>query len=168
LPGACTAHQRTGSRAFDRCEAVQLARPAKALQLMEPGVLEGQPGALEEIHDRRGDENVARSGDGHDPGRGMDRDPPDIASDRLDLSRVDSGADLEAQAVGRVADGGRAPNCALGPVKLGEHSVAGGLDELSAMAINGRRCLSVVLSNEVAARARGQAPPRGGSNPRCP
>src|SRR5436309_901416 len=116
---------------------------------MDPGILEAEPGAVYEIHDGCRDEDVAGVGDGHDPGRHMDRDPADVAGDHLNLSGVDAGSDREAQALGGVADGSRGPNGALGSVELGEHAVAGGLDELSPLAIDRRRGLAVVLSDDI-------------------
>src|SRR5439155_12719184 len=47
------------SVALERCEAVQLAGSVKALQLMDPCVLEGWPGAVEEFHDGRRHEDLA-------------------------------------------------------------------------------------------------------------
>src|SRR5207245_4372572 len=111
--------------ALERREAVELASPVKALQRMDPGVLEGQPRAVEDIHDRRRDENLAGSGDGHDPSRRVNRDPPDVACDRLDLAGVDAGPDRKAEASRRVANGRRAADSALRPVALGERAVAG-------------------------------------------
>ena len=63
---------------------------------------------------------------------------------------MDAGSDREADSHGRIADGSRAPNGALGPVELGEHAIAGGLDESSPVAIDGSRGLAIVLSDEVA------------------
>jgi hypothetical protein len=121
----------------------------ETLELMEPGVFEGQAGAVEEIHDRRRDQDLAGPRHRHDAGRRVDRDSPDVTRDGLDLSGVNAGPDRETQVLDGVADGSRAPNCALGPVELGEHAVAGGLDESSPMAIDRRRGLAVVLSDEV-------------------
>src|SRR2546422_659009 len=82
-------------------------------------------------------------GDGHDPRGRVDRDPPDVARDRLDLSGVDAGSDRQAKALRRVADGSRSPNRALSRVKLGQYAVSGGLDESSLMAIDRGRGLAI-------------------------
>jgi len=86
----------------------------------------------------------------------VDRDSPDVARDRLDLSGMDAGADRQAKALGRVTDGSRPPNRALGAVELSEHAVASGLDESSLMAINRGRGFTIVLSDEVT--------PKGGAS----
>src|SRR5687768_13429747 len=62
---------------------------------------------------------------------------------------MDAGADRQAEGLGRVADGCCGTNGALGPVELGEHAVAGGLDESSSMAIDRHRGLAIVLAHEV-------------------
>jgi hypothetical protein len=53
VSGRFDRRRRDVSVRVQRCEAVQLAVPVKALQLMDPGVLERQPRAVEDIHDGR-------------------------------------------------------------------------------------------------------------------
>ena len=50
---------------------------------MDPCVLEGWPGTVEQFHDRRRDKYLAGPGDGHYPSGRVDRDSPDVARDRL-------------------------------------------------------------------------------------
>src|SRR5438128_4265522 len=106
----------------------------KALEFMESGVFKGEPGAVEEIHDRCGDEDFVGPRDGHDPGCRVDGDASDVITDHLDLSSVHAGSNRQAEVMGRVPDGGGAPNCAFGPVELGEYTVTRGLDQSSPMA----------------------------------
>lgn len=52
--------------------------------------------------------------------------------------------------MGHIADGGRAPNGAFGAIEPGEHAIAGGLDEVAAVLIDGQRGLAIVRADEVA------------------
>src|SRR6266566_7715267 len=116
---------------------------------MESRILKGQSRAIEQIHDRRRDEDLAGFGDGHDACRGVDRYATDVTCDLLDLSGMNASADRQAEAVGCVADGSRGPNGALSPVELGENAIAGGLDQASPMAIDGGGHLAIVVANKV-------------------
>jgi hypothetical protein len=79
----------------------------------------------------------------------VDCDATDVTRDRLDFSGMDTSANGEAKSLSGFAYRGRAPNCALGPVELGEHTIAGRFDEAALVAIDRRRRLAIVLPDEV-------------------
>src|SRR5207244_12559045 len=77
-------------------EAIQLAGSMQTLQLMDPGIFKGQPGAVKQIHDRCRHQDLVCAGHGHDPRCRVDRDPAQIVSRHLDFSGMDAGPNLKA------------------------------------------------------------------------
>src|SRR5213592_1101869 len=107
-------------RVSGRVDGIEPPLARDALQLVRAPVFELDPGAGDEILDRRGDEHLARLGQGGDPRTGRDCDPAELAVDPLAFARMQAGAYLEPERADRVADRRRALDGATRPVEGGE------------------------------------------------
>ena len=79
--------------------------PGHALELVLAAAVQPDRGARDQVADGTGDQDLARAGQGGDPGPGMHRDAPDRASGPvLHLPGVHAGPDLQAEGPHGVAD----------------------------------------------------------------
>src|SRR5207344_1876632 len=74
------------------------------LQFVLPTVLEGESGPGDQVLRRIRDEHLARSCQGRHAGTDVDGDPPDGVALELDLTGVQSDADLESEILHRGDD----------------------------------------------------------------
>src|SRR5205085_6553659 len=109
-------------------------RAGHALELVLAALLEGDPGAGDEIAHRARDEHLARPGERRDPRTGVDGDAAHLAVRELALAGVESCAQLEPEAPHAVADRAGGADRPRRPVEGGEEAVAGGVDLPSAVA----------------------------------
>src|SRR5438477_4237938 len=91
---------------------------------MGAAVVEGEPGAGDEILDGLRDEHLARPGERGDPCPGVDGDAADLRPVELTFAGVDTGADLDAQLPDSLAGRERTADGARRPVEGGEEAVA--------------------------------------------
>src|SRR5207245_6405950 len=117
-----------GSRRRGSGRGEHLSRLGDALQLMHPAILEGQARARDEIAYGARDVHVARSGQRRDARRGVNGDAADRAARELDLSRVHSRPQLEAELLPVALDRTRASDGACGAVEAREQAIPGGVD----------------------------------------
>src|SRR2546423_14547095 len=113
---------------------IEPPRPGNALQLVLAALLEGDPGAGDEVAHRARDEHLARPGERRDARAGVDGDSAHLPVRELALARVQPGAELEPEAAHAVADRPRGADRARRPVEGGEEAVAGGVDLAAAEA----------------------------------
>src|SRR6266545_3117782 len=102
-----------------------------AFQLVDPALLELDPGARHEILDRRGDEHLARRGCRSETRPDRDGDPGDLSVVELAFPGVHAGTNLEAELAHAADDRLRRPDRARGTVERGEEPVARGVPLLA-------------------------------------
>src|SRR2546423_1777707 len=108
-PGQGSSSTSTSATCTGRTSAsrIEPPRPGNALQLVLAALLEGDPGAGDEVAHRARDEHLARPGERRDARAGVDGDPAHLPVRELALARVQAGAELEPEAAHTVAE--RAP-----------------------------------------------------------
>src|SRR5918911_699338 len=113
---------------------IDLPRPGDALQLVLAALLEGDPGAGDEVAHRARDEDLTRPGQRRHPRAGVDGDPAHLPVRELALAGVEPRPELEPESPDRLLDRVSRPDRACRPVKGGEEAVAGGVDLATAVA----------------------------------
>ena len=106
-------------------ELEELALAGQPLQNMDARVLEDQAGPFQEVLGRRRDDDLARAGERHHPGGGMDRDAARIWPHELDLARMEPDADPQADLVGGSTHGGATADGSRRAIEHGEEPIAG-------------------------------------------
>src|SRR5919108_2971558 len=101
---------------------------ADALELPDPSVLEPEGGAGDQLPERAGDQDLARTGQGREPGPRVDRHPAEPSAHDLGLADVDTGPDLDPERPNALNDRRCTANGLGRTVEGGEEAVAGGVD----------------------------------------
>src|SRR2546423_1061407 len=135
-PGQGSPSTSTSATGIGRTSAsrIEPPRPGDALQLVLAALLEGDPGAGDEVAHRARDEHLARPGERRDARAGVDGDPAHLPVRELALARVQPGAELESEAAHTVADRAGGADRARRPVEGGEEAVAGRVHLAAAVA----------------------------------
>src|SRR5256714_8460213 len=98
---------------------IEPPRPGNALQLVLAALLEGDPGAGDEVAHRAPDEHLAPPGERRDARAGADGDPAHLPVRELALARVQADPDLEPEAAPTVPHRPPAPHPPRRPVEPG-------------------------------------------------
>src|SRR5918912_4581027 len=144
---------------------IDLPRPGDALQLVLAALLEGDPGAGDEVAHRARDEHLARPRERRDARPRVDGDPAHLPVRELALAGVQAGAQLDAEPPHRLLDRVGGADRPRRPVEGGEEAVAGRVDLAPAVAGELRADRRLVRLEQLApaavARLRGPPPPAG-------
>ena len=89
---------------------------------MRASILELESGADGEVLDRARHKHFARIGFGENALSDVYGDPCEPVIEHFNLTRVQTGADLDAELTDRVSQNAGAPHCASGTVEGGEHT----------------------------------------------
>ena len=109
-------------------DGVQVDRSGDPLELLDPGVVEGDLGAGHQVANRARDEDLPGLGLGHDPGADVDGDPPELVAHDLDLAHVDPGPDVDPGGTEPVDHFDGAFDGLGRLIERGEEPIAGGVD----------------------------------------
>ena len=101
---------------------------------MLTGVLEHEARTGDQVFHRLGHEHVAGSGLARDPGADADGEPAHLVADLLDLPRVQTCPDVDAERSNGLNDRTRAPDAPSRAVEAREEPVAGRVDLGAAVA----------------------------------
>src|SRR3954447_11336725 len=105
-----------------------------ALELVDPALVEPKSGTDDEVTQRLGDDNFARSREVADASPDVDGDATHVVAAYFAFAGVQAGPDLEPEWLYRVANRDRAPDRSLRPVERGEKAVARGAHLATAVA----------------------------------
>src|SRR5919197_291292 len=131
-PGTVSPSTRT-SEACTGCTSASRIEPPcarDALQLVLAALLEGDPGAGDEVAHRARDEHLARPGEGRDARAGVNRDAAHLPVRELALAGVEPGSELEPEPPDRLLDRVGGPDCPRRSVECCEEAVPRGVDLL--------------------------------------
>src|SRR2546423_13682646 len=135
-PGQGSPSTSTSATWIGRTSAsrIEPPRPGDALQLVLAALLEGDPGAGDEVAHRARDEHLARACEGGDARAGVEGGPAHLPVRDLALAGVEPGAELEPEAAHAVPDRAGGADRSRRPVEGGEEAVPGGVDLAAAVA----------------------------------